>query len=103
MNTFHHISIDDVAMRSADFTVVDIRDPQSFALSHMPNATHLSNDNFAAFLSSTPKKTPIVVVCYHGISSQQAARTIAAQGFSEVYSMDGGFEAWRQHQPVTSE
>ncbi len=103
MDTFHHISVEDVAERSADVTIVDIRDPQSFALSHMPTATHLSNDNFATFLASTPKQTPVVVVCYHGISSQQAASVIAAQGFSEVYSMDGGFEAWRQQQPVTSE
>ncbi|MCW8109939.1 thiosulfate sulfurtransferase GlpE [Alteromonas ponticola] len=103
METFHHISVADVAARAADVTVVDIRDPQSFALSHMPGATHLSNDNFAAFLSSTAKDTPVVVVCYHGISSQQAARVVAAQGFTEVYSMDGGFEAWRQQQPVISE
>ncbi|NMH59818.1 thiosulfate sulfurtransferase GlpE [Alteromonas ponticola] len=103
MDTFHHISVADVAERGAEVTVVDIRDPQSFGQSHMPGATHLSNDNFAAFLSSTPKHTPVVVVCYHGISSQQAARVIAAQGFAEVYSMDGGFEAWRQQQPVIAE
>jgi thiosulfate sulfurtransferase len=43
--------------------------------------------------------TPVIVCCYHGISSQQAAQFLIHQGFEEVYSLDGGFEAWRKDQP----
>jgi len=103
MSSFAHITVADVAAKREDLVVVDIRDPQSFANGHMPGAQHLSNDNFAMFLDSTPKDAPVVVVCYHGISSQQAAEVIAQQGFSEVYSMDGGFEAWRPGQEVVTE
>ncbi len=42
--------------------------------------------------------TPVIVCCYHGISSQQAAQFLIHQGFEEVYSLDGGFEAWRKGQ-----
>jgi rhodanese-related sulfurtransferase len=31
--------------------------------------------------------------------SKQAAQFLIHQGFEEVYSLDGGFEAWRQNQP----
>jgi len=41
-----------------------------------------------------------VVVCYHGNSSQQAAQFFAGEGFNDVYSMDGGFEAWKLQYPV---
>jgi len=41
-----------------------------------------------------------VVVCYHGHSSQPAAQYFAAQGFEDVYSMDGGFEVWKLNNPV---
>ncbi|NDV90516.1 thiosulfate sulfurtransferase GlpE [Alteromonas sp. 345S023] len=102
MTTFSHISVEDVANFNGDVAIVDIRDPQSYANGHMPNAAPLNNDNFATFIEHTPKDTPVVVVCYHGISSQQAARVIAEQGFNTVYSMDGGFEAWRLAQPVES-
>lgn len=103
MSEFKHISVQEVAENPAAFTIVDIRDPQSFANGHMPQATHLSNDNFAEFLSATAKDQPVVVVCYHGISSQRAAEVIAAQGFETVYSMDGGFDAWQVSQPVTTD
>ncbi|WP_282145780.1 thiosulfate sulfurtransferase GlpE [Alteromonas stellipolaris] len=103
MTAFSHISVQDVANFSGDVAIVDIRDPQSFANGHMPEAKPLNNDNFAAFVEQTPKETPVVVVCYHGVSSQQAARVIAEQGFNTVYSMDGGFEAWRLGQSVVSE
>ena len=103
MTTFSHISVQDVADFSGAVSIVDIRDPQSYANGHMPNAAPLNNDNFATFVEQTPKDTPVVVVCYHGVSSQQAAQVIAQQGFETVYSMDGGFEAWRLANPVETE
>lgn len=103
MTAFSHISVQDVASLTGNVAIVDIRDPQSYANGHMPDATQLNNDNFAAFVQQTPKDTPVVVVCYHGVSSQQAAQVIAEQGFNSVYSMDGGFEAWRLGQSVVSE
>ncbi|WP_269518713.1 thiosulfate sulfurtransferase GlpE [Alteromonas sp. BMJM2] len=103
MTTFSHISVQDVADFSGTVSIVDIRDPQSYANGHMPNAAPLNNDNFATFVEQTPKDTPVVVVCYHGVSSQQAAQVIAQQGFETVYSMDGGFEAWRLANPVETE
>ena len=39
--------------------------------------------------------TPVLVYCYHGISSQNAAAFLIERGFETVYSLDGGFEAWR--------
>jgi thiosulfate sulfurtransferase len=81
--------------------VVDIRDPQSFALGHIPGAIHLTNDNVAEFIEQTDKSLPVVVVCYHGNSSQPAAQFLVEQGFEQVYSMDGGFEAWKLQYPVS--
>ncbi|EEZ42274.1 thiosulfate sulfurtransferase GlpE [Photobacterium damselae subsp. damselae CIP 102761] len=41
---------------------------------------------------------PVIVMCYHGISSQGAAQYLLHQGFEQVYSLEGGFEAWRRAQ-----
>lgn len=103
MQSFSHISVNGVAEFDGTPAIVDIRDPQSYANGHMPQAIHLNNQNFATFMEQTPKDQPVVVVCYHGISSQQAAEMLSQQGFVDVYSMDGGFEAWHtQGQPVES-
>jgi thiosulfate sulfurtransferase len=97
MNEFQHISPEDTNERltSGEIKVVDIRDEQSFGLGHIPSSYHLSNDTIAQFITDNTFDTPVVVCCYHGISSQQAAQYLIHQGFKEVYSMDGGFEAWR--------
>ena len=76
-------------------TIVDIRDPASFRAGHIPNALHLSDDTVKQFMSGADKKKPLVVYCYHGISSQGAAAYFSEQGFKEVSSMTGGFEGWR--------
>ncbi|MBD1576451.1 thiosulfate sulfurtransferase GlpE [Vibrio sp. S11_S32] len=74
----------------------DIRDPQSFALAHAGEAKHLTNDTMVALLEELEFDQPILVMCYHGISSQGAAQYLVNQGYEEVYSVDGGFEAWQR-------
>ena len=76
-------------------TIVDIRDPASYQAGHIPNAIHLSDNTVENFLSETDKNKQLIVYCYHGISSQGAAAYFSEQGFKEVSSMIGGFEAWR--------
>ncbi|SFX24577.1 thiosulfate sulfurtransferase GlpE [Marinospirillum alkaliphilum] len=84
-------------------TFVDIRDPQSFDASHIRSSTRLDNSNLQAFLAAADKARPTVVCCYHGMSSQSAAQFLAEQGFSEVYSLDGGFEFWKTCHPDACE
>lgn len=80
-------------------TVVDIRDQQSFNQSRINGAFNLNNENFADFVNQADLDTPILVCCYHGISSQQAGQILLERDFDQVYSINGGFEAWRVEQP----
>ncbi|MBB3191276.1 thiosulfate sulfurtransferase GlpE [Halomonas cerina] len=102
MPTFHHLDIpalDDWLAGEARLTLVDIRDPLSFAQGHIPGSCRLDNDSVATFLEEATPDIPLVVVCYHGHSSQQAAAWLAGQGFREVYSLDGGFTEWQHRHP----
>lgn len=97
MEQFQHISPQETKARldKGEIKIVDIRDDQSFEVGHIPDSFHLSNGTVTQFMNENEFDTPVVVCCYHGISSQQAAQYLIHQGFEEVYSMDGGFEAWR--------
>lgn len=86
-----------------DATVADIRDEQSFAAGHMPNAVNVNNDNLHQFIQDADMDKPLLVCCYHGISSQSAAQFLSHQGFDEVYSVNGGFEGWRVDFPEQCE
>jgi thiosulfate sulfurtransferase len=84
--------------------MVDIRDDKSYLAAHASGAEHLTNDNLWDFLQQTSRSTAVIVMCYHGISSQSAAKFLAEeQGFQQVYSLEGGFEAWEKGFPVTRE
>lgn len=104
MEQFAHISVQDTQQKLAakQARLVDIRDEQSFVTGHIEGAVHLTNGTLVNFTQETDFDTPVIVCCYHGVSSQQAAQFLIHQGFEEVYSMDGGFEAWRQSLPFVS-
>lgn len=88
------------ALREQGAVVVDVRDPATFAALHISGARHLDNHSIADFIRAADLDAPTVVVCYHGNSSQSAAAYLISQGFSDVYSLDGGFELWRTTYPA---
>ncbi|WP_318451542.1 thiosulfate sulfurtransferase GlpE [Photobacterium leiognathi] len=100
MEQFQHISVEQAyeLLQQADSqaVLVDIRDPQSFALAHPEQAFHLTNDTMVSWMDEVDFEQPVIVMCYHGISSQGAAQYLINQGYENVYSLDGGFEAWRR-------
>jgi thiosulfate sulfurtransferase len=104
MEQFAHISVQETETKLAkgEAKIVDIRDEASFCSGHIKGSTHLTNGSLNGFVASVELDTPVIVCCYHGHSSQQAAQFLIHQGFEEVYSLDGGFEAWRQTQPFDS-
>ncbi len=82
---------------SRELIVADVRDRESYEKEHIKNAIHLSIPALQEFSESADKSQPVLVYCYHGVSSQSVAQHLIDQGFREVYSLTGGFEAWKVH------
>ena len=97
MDQFEHLNVAQLQALQQETVVqiVDIRDQQSFAQGHIPDAFHLTNESLVELMNEVAFETPLIVVCYHGISSQGAAAYFSEKGFKNVSSMVGGFEAWR--------
>lgn len=83
--------------------IIDIRDPDSYRLAHIEGAIQLSIADMREFCLTINKSQPILVYCYHGISSQSVAQHLQDQGFLAVYSLMGGFEKWQTHPHPTSD
>lgn len=98
---FKHMQISELhqALAEETYVVVDIRDPNSFKSGHIPGAIELTNETLSDFMREADLDAPVVVCCYHGISSQQAAEFLISQDFTEVYSLDGGFTQWQTQFP----
>ena len=78
-----------------DCLFIDLRDHGSYGEAHIPGAIHLHDGNIQEFLAKTTRATALIVYCYHGNSSLGATAFLLENGFTNVCSMSGGFEAWR--------
>ncbi|EOW2371662.1 thiosulfate sulfurtransferase GlpE [Cronobacter sakazakii] len=102
MDQFECINVEEAhqKLQQGNAVLVDIRDPQSYAMGHTPGAFHLTNATLPVFMQQTDFDVPVLVMCYHGNSSKGAAQYLLHQGFDQVYSVDGGFDAWHRHFPA---
>lgn len=82
-------------MSSGQALVLDMRDPASYDGGHIDGAEHVTEANIFNYLSGTPKNKPVLIYCYHGNASQVYAKTFADFRFTKVYSLDGGYEGWK--------
>ena len=95
--TFKCISIDEAKalIDKGGITSAAGSDADTYLASKIDNAIHIQQESRDAFLAAADRDQPLLVYCYHGNSSQGAADYFFNQGFEDVYSMDGGYEAWR--------
>lgn len=85
---------------SGEAVFVDIRDEISHSEGHIVPSLRLDEATLAPFIENTRKDQPIVVYCYHGMSSQLATQYLLEQGFEQVYSLIGGYTDWESDTPT---
>jgi thiosulfate sulfurtransferase len=76
-------------------TFIDLRDPNAHAQASIPGAQHIGDHNIEDFVKSADHERPVVVYCYHGNMSKGGTAYLLNNGFTQVWSMAGGFEQWR--------
>lgn len=76
--------------------ILDCRDPRSYEQGHLPGA-QLINDALIQRLARTSKQQPVIVYCYHGVSSRDLAEFLVKFGFTNVLNLEGGWQAWANH------
>ena len=83
-------------LRAGSLTLVDVRpaDERAIAAINAPFET-FDGDNRAR-LEALPKDTALAFLCHRGGRSAQAAEQFRALGFTRVYNVTGGIDAWAQ-------
>lgn len=78
-------------------SVIDVRTPEEFSKGHLQDAINIdwNGDNFNNEISGMDKSRPVFVYCLSGGRSAAAASRMRADGFTEVYEMEGGMMKWR--------
>lgn len=86
--------------------IIDVRTPGEFSKGHLKNAQNIdwNGNDFEKEISTFDKSKPVFVYCLSGGRSAAAASLMRAQGFKEVYELDGGIMKWRgANLPETTE
>lgn len=81
------------AVRRGERRLVDVRTAWEWEIVHLPQA-QLLDDRLFEELKQLPKDTPLAFLCHHGIRSHHAATFFADLGFTDVWNVAGGIEAW---------
>jgi monothiol glutaredoxin len=79
--------------RKGEVTLFDVRPTVERARASIDWARPFDADG-EAHLLSLPKDAPVVFLCHHGIRSRRAAEDVAREGYTDVYNLEGGIEAW---------
>lgn len=83
--------------RGETFHLVDVREDHEWAAGHLPGATHLGKGIIERDIETRIPDTgaQIVLYCGGGFRSALAADNLQKMGYTNVFSMDGGFRGWK--------
>ncbi|MFC0136201.1 sulfurtransferase [Massilia eurypsychrophila] len=78
-------------------TIVDVRPAEEFAKGHLRDAKNIPLADLATRIGELDKSKSrsVVIVCQTGARADKAVRQLAAAGFDDVVSLDGGLTAWQ--------
>jgi rhodanese-related sulfurtransferase len=83
--------------RGDDFDLIDIREHDEVQRGTIPSATHISRGVLERDIDkvTTDKNRKIVLYCGGGNRSALSAWMLKKMGFNNVYSLIGGWSAWK--------
>ena len=78
--------------------IVDVREPREWAATGVPQkAVRLSLGDLARKArQKLPGDGPVYVICASGHRSRNGAKILLGLGYTQVFSVSGGLQAWKQ-------
>ena len=77
--------------------LLDVREPQEFALCHIEGSELVPMNTVPAELQrleSLADEADIITICHHGVRSLQVVYWLRQQGLENCFSMTGGIDRW---------
>ena len=74
--------------------LLDVREPHEFQYAHIANSVLIPLNQIPNRLGELDPQQEIVVICHHGMRSQQAANYLFQSGYKNIANLTGGIDAW---------
>ncbi len=84
-------------MKNSGAVVVDVRESDEWRQGHIPEAIFVPRGFLELRIEDKvpDRKAPVILQCASGTRSLLAARTLREMGYEKLYSLNGGFNAWK--------
>jgi rhodanese-related sulfurtransferase len=74
--------------------LLDVREPWEHQTCRIEGSTLVPMNAIPARAQEFDPETETVVICHHGARSQRVAMFLERNGFSKLYNLQGGVNAW---------
>jgi rhodanese-related sulfurtransferase len=74
--------------------LLDVREHVELEIASVPSVVHVPMREIPLKLAEFDRDTPIVVMCHSGGRSRRVAEYLLGNGFSQVFNLRGGIDAW---------
>ena len=96
MKHLNVVEFEDAVAEAGDrLLLIDVREPEEFALGHLPNSRLLPLRDLVGAVEDLPRDRPIFLVSRSGRRSTRAMRLFADVGFERVFNLKGGILSWK--------
>ena len=84
-------------MMSEDVLILDVRTPAEANEGMIKNAKVLNVENpvFSEIVENFDREKTYLIYCQSGGRSVKACELLAEKGFTNLYNLEGGYEAWK--------
>lgn len=96
------ITSEELAKCISEVTLVDVRQPEEHAESHIPGCKLIPLGELAARASELNPLEDLVIYCAHGVRSMRGLGILQQLGFQKLRSLEGGIAAWEEFQRGSS-
>ena len=81
-------------LQQATPLLLDVREPWEFDICHIEGSNNLPMGQIPQRVTELPDSGEIVVICHHGVRSQQVIHFLQDQMNASLINLDGGVDAW---------
>ena len=87
----------DEARQAPRAVLLDVREPDEYEQGAVPGSLHIARGNLESNIEGRvpDRSTPLLVMCAGGVRSAFAAKTLGELGYTDVVSIAGGFNRWK--------
>lgn len=74
--------------------LLDVREPEEFNFASIDGSYLIPVSEIPGRMNEIKSANGCVVICHHGVRSHQVAAYLDHHGFTNMYNLSGGIDAW---------